>query len=106
MYSTAWSKVSLRDKYKNVLKDIYPGTYQFFTYDNSFRYWGDNFDAKKIVDSGTKVYLYLDHKNDELLERTLSKLHEVSETDFMAESELLFHNTITDETIYQLHLFL
>jgi hypothetical protein len=103
MYSTAWSKVSLRDKYKNVLKDIYPKTYQFFTYDNSFKYWGDKFDAKKIADSVTKVYLYLDHKDEKLLERTLSKLHEVSETDFMAESVLLFHNTITDETIYQLH---
>lgn len=106
MYSTAWSEVNLRNRYQNVLKNLYPETYQFFTYDNSFKYWGDNFNAKKIIDSGKKVYLYLDHNNDELLERTLSKLHEVSDTDFTIKSELIYYNTITDETVRQLHFYL
>lgn len=102
MYSTAWTKMRLRDKYKNVLKDIYPKTYQFFTYDNYFKYWGEKFDTNKITDSGIKVYLYLDHKDDKLLEKTLDKLHEVSGTEFKVKSELLFHNTVTNEAIYQL----
>lgn len=104
MYSTAWSKNELKPQYAEVLRKLYPFTYQHTTWDDKFQYWGEKFDAKKIIDSGKKVYLYIERNDEELYNRTLLKIQKESETGFIAERELLFLNEVNNEVIYQLKL--
>ena len=102
MYSTAWSKPTLLPTYAEVLGKLYPFTYQYTTWDDRFRYWGETFDAQKIIDSGKKVYLYIERDDEKLYNKTLLKIQGESKTDFTTERELLYKNPINDEVIYQL----
>jgi hypothetical protein len=104
MYSTAWSKNEMKPQYAEVLGKLYPDTYQHTTWDDRFQYWGEKFDAQKIINSGRKVYLYIERNDEELYNRTLIKIQKESETGFTAERELLFLNAVNNEVIYQLKL--
>lgn len=102
MYSTVWSERNLQEKYKSVLNGIYPGNYQFFTFDSTMKYWGDKFDVQKIIESGKKVYLYVDRNDEEVYSRTINKLIEENGASFEVERELIFLNDKTAEIIYSL----
>jgi hypothetical protein len=102
MYSTVWSERHLQEKYKSILNEIYPGNYQFFTFDSTMKYWGDKFNAKTIIESGKKVYLYLDRNDEEVYSRTINKLIEENGAPFEVEREMIYLNDYTTEIIYNL----
>lgn len=102
MYSTVWSERKLQEKYKGILNGIYPGNYQFFTFDGTMKYWGEKFSVKRITESGKKVYLYLDRNDEEVYSRTINKLIEENGTPFEVEREMIFFNDKTSEIIYRL----
>lgn len=102
MYSTVWASHKKQDEYKPILAGLYPYTYNFFTWDNSIRYWGEKFNSEKAASSGKKIYLYLERNEEELYKRTISKLQEESGTTFTVERELIYLNDKTSEIIYRL----
>jgi hypothetical protein len=66
------------------------------------KYWGDKFDVQKIIESGKKVYLYVDRNDEEVYSRTINKLIEENGASFEVERELIFLNDKTAEIIYSL----
>jgi uncharacterized membrane protein len=102
MYSTVWANHVKREEYVSILGKFYPTTYNFFTFDNTFRFWGEKFNAKKIIDSGKKTYLYLERNEEELFSRSINKLIEENIDTFEVERELVYLNDNTTEIIYQL----
>lgn len=102
MYSTVWANHRKQEEYKPVLNKLYPDTYNFFTWDNSMRYWGEKFNAENAASSGKKIYLYLERNEEELYNRTISKLQEENGAPFNVERELIFLNDKTSEIIYRL----
>ncbi len=106
MYSMAWAPNHKKAEYTSVLGKLYPNTYNYFTWDNTLRYWADKFDAQKIIESGKPVYLYLERNEDELYEKTISKLKEINSNDFTVEREKLYFNPETNEIIFKLNFSL
>ena len=104
MYSTVWASHKKQEEYKPILARLYPDAYNFFTWDNSMRYWGEKFNAQKAAGSGKKIYLYLERNEEELYNRTISKLQEENGAPFAAEKTLVYENPATKEVIYQLNL--
>jgi hypothetical protein len=102
MYSTVYANHAKREEYATILGLLYPTTYNYFTFDNTFRFWGEKFNARKIIDSGKKTYLYLERNEEELFNRTINKLIEESVDTFEVERELIYLNEKTAEIIYQL----
>lgn len=102
MYSTVWSERHLQEKYKSILNKIYPGNYQFFTFDSTMKYWGEKFNAKTIIESDKKVYLYLDRNDEEVYSRTINKLIEENGAPFEVKREMIYLNDYTEEIIYSL----
>jgi hypothetical protein len=102
MYSTVWASHKKQEEYKPILARLYPDTYNFFTWDNSMRYWGEKFNAQKVTESGKNVYLYLERNEEELYNRTISKLQEENGGEFMTEKDTVFLNDKTGEIILKL----
>ncbi len=102
MYSTVWANHAKREEYASILGKLYPTTYNFFTFDNTFRFWGEKFNANNIIDSGKKTYLYLERNEEELYDRSINKLIEENIDTFEIERELIYLNDKTSEIIYQL----
>ncbi len=102
MYSTVWANHAKREEYANILGKLYPTTYNYFTFDNTFKYWGEKFNAKKIIDSGKKTYLYLERNEEELFNRSINKLIEENGAPFESEREMIYFNDKTNEVIYRL----
>ncbi len=101
MYSTVWASYKKREEYAPILAKLYPNTYNFFTWDNTMKYWGEKFNAKKIIDSGKKVYLYLERNEEELYNRTISKLSEENGSPFEIEKDTVYFNPKTTEIVFQ-----
>ncbi len=89
--------------YEEKLDKIYPNTYQYFTWDNTIKYWGTEFNPKEIIESGKPVYLYLQKNTDELYNRTINKFFE-NHKEYMVQKKLLFENSRNGEAILQLFL--
>lgn len=102
MYSTVWANRAKREEYASILGKLYPTTYNYFTFDNTFRFWGEKFNARKIIDSGKKTYLYLERNEEELFNRSINKLIEENNDTIEVERELIYLNEKTAEIIYQL----
>lgn len=102
MYSSVWASNEKRMEYAPILGKLYPNTYNYFTWDNTIKYWGEKFDAQKIIDSGKPVYLYLERNEEELYRKTVAKLAEESATKFQVSSKTVYLNPKTTEIIYQL----
>lgn len=102
MYSTVWASHQKREEYQPILAKLYPNTYNFFTWDNTLRFWGEQFDAQKMMESGKKIYLYLERNEEELYQRTISKLVEENSDPFTAERTIVYNNPATNEIIYLL----
>ncbi len=101
MYSTVWASHKKREEYAPILAKLYPNTYNFFTWDNTMKYWGEKFNAQKIIDSGKKVYLYLERNEEELYNRTISKLSEENGSPFEIEKDTVYFNPKTTEIVFQ-----
>lgn len=84
------------------LNKIYPDTYFYFTWDNTIKYWGNQFDPIEVINSGKPVYLYLEKNTDELYQKTISKLDPNSTIEFSKNT--IFVNKKNHEAIYQLTL--
>ena len=102
MYSTVWANHKKQEEYKPILNKLYPDTYNFFTWDNSMRYWGEKFNAQKAVNSGKKIYLYLERNEEELYNRTISKLQEENGAPLNIQNDTVFLNNKTGEIIFRL----
>ncbi len=102
-YSLIWAPYEKRQEWAPVLDKLYPYTYNYFSWDNSLRYWVKPFDAGEIINSGRNVYLYLERDDESLFEKTLTKLKEESVTPFSFESELLYKNPNNSDVLYLVH---
>lgn len=100
LYSTAWAANKLKPHYTECLLKLYPNTYQYTTWNDKFQHWGDLFDPTDILKKNLPVYLYLEKKSDELLNKTIAKLDPKTEFDFNWEE--VFLNKNNNEAIYQL----
>jgi len=87
------------------LDKIYPYRYFYFTWDNTIKYWGQEFDPKVIACSGKPIFLYLEQNKDELYDRTIKKLLE-NHPEFSAQKEVLFENHKNGESVLRLSLSL
>lgn len=101
MISYAWSG-GHQKYYTETLAKLYPDSYLFFTWDNTFRFWGTELNMARINDSKKPVFVYLENDDPELYQKTIDRL------DFIPDSikvtpEMLFQNEKTKETIYQLN---
>lgn len=101
MYSFSMGGKNWPD-YKEKLNKLYPDTYQYFTWDNSLRYWGKPFDPHTATASGKPVYLYLEKNRQELYNRTIHKLFE-NHKGYTVKKKLLFVNPQNGEAILQLY---
>ncbi len=88
--------------YKEKLNKLYPDTYQYFTWDNTIKYWGKDFNPNEIIASGKPVYLYLQKDKKELYNRTIHKLFK-SYKGFAVKKRLIFKNPQNGEAILQLY---
>jgi len=101
-FSTVWSAAALRDKYVEKLAELYPNTYQYTTWDGKFIYWDTPFNPEKIIEDNIPVYLYLEKNTNELYEKTIDKLKEITEKTFSVQKKLLFENHVNGEGLLQL----
>ncbi len=101
MYSFSMGGKSL-PHYKEKLNALYPDVYQYFTWDNSIRYWGKKFDPDTVVRSNKPVYLYLQKNSKTLYRRTLQKFFGDT-MPFTIRKKLLFENPENKEAILQLY---
>jgi hypothetical protein len=85
------------------LNRIYPNTYQYFTWDNTIKYWGKDFNPDEIIESEKPVYLYLEKNNTELYQRTIAKFFEAS-NNYKVEKDLIFQNPVNGEGILRLYI--
>ena len=105
MYSFVWANNEKRQEYTVNLGKLYPNTYNYFTWDNTLKYWGEKFNAQKIIDSGNPTYLYLERNEEDLYNKTINKLIEENGAQFQLNRELVYLNPITTEIIYRLTFF-
>ncbi len=87
--------------YKEKLDKLYPDVYQYFTWDNSLRYWGKPFIPDTVVSSGKPVYLYLQENSKTLYNRTIKKLLG-NHKGYSVSKKLLFENPKNGEAVLQL----
>jgi hypothetical protein len=69
---------------------------------NENRQSQEKFNAQKVTESGKNVYLYLERNEEELYNRTISKLQEENGGEFMTEKDTVFLNDKTGEIILKL----
>lgn len=87
--------------YREKLAAIYPNIYQFFTWDNTIKYWGKEFNPDEITESNKPVFLYLEKNTEELYNKTILKLLEKNKG-YSVDKKLLFENPANGEGILQL----
>jgi hypothetical protein len=102
MYSMAWACNAKKAEYAPILGKLYPFVYCYSTWDNTLKTWGEGFDANKISNSGKNVYLYLERNDEELYNKTISKLIEVNRVPFEVNREQVYLNPKTTEVIYRI----
>src|SRR5665648_28314 len=85
--------------YREKLAAIYPKTYQFFTWDNTIKYWGQDFNPA----NGEQLFIYLENDSNVLLQKTLNKFFE-GKTYQPDKLDTLFLNPINHEIIYETHI--
>jgi hypothetical protein len=101
-YSMVWGNHKKQEEYKPILNRLYPNAYSHFTWDNSMKYWGEKFNVQRIIESEKKTFLYLERNEEELYNRTITRLIEEDGSPFFANRELIYLNPNTTEIIYQL----
>ncbi len=89
--------------YKKKLNKLYPLTYQYFTWDNTIKYWGKAFYPDSIVASGKPVFLYLEKNTKALYNKTIHKFF-ARYPDFTIKKKLIFENPENGEAILQLFI--
>lgn len=82
--------------YREKLATIYPKTYQFFTWDNTIKYWGTDFDPA----DGDQFFMYLENDTPELLDRAMKKFFE-GKSYQPGKLDTLFLNPFNHEIIYE-----
>jgi hypothetical protein len=87
--------------HRETLDKLYPDRYFYFTWDDTIKRWGSDFDPRLIAGSGKPVFLYLEKDDEELYERTERKLLE-RYPGVRIRKENLFHNGGNGEGILQL----
>lgn len=101
-YSIVWANHKKREEYAAVLDKLYPHTFNYFTWDNTIKYWGEKFNTQRVIDSGKPVYLYLERNEEDLYQKTINKLGEENGAPVQVNRELIYLNPKTTEIIYRL----
>ena len=73
-----------------------------FTWDNTLKFWGKEFNPEEIINSEKPVYLFLEKNNPDLYDRTMAKLLE-NYKGFSVTNKLLFENQVNKEAFLQLY---
>ena len=102
MYSACWAGPRYYD-YAETLSRLYPDTYQYFTWDNSVKHFGPEFNPEQIMASNKPVYLYLENDTPELLQKTMNKFFEGTSHQ-PGKLDTLFLNPTSHEIIYELKI--
>ncbi len=105
MFSYCWASHRRRPAYKSVLSKLYPNTYQYFTFDNTLKYWSEKLTLEKLTDTTKNVILYLEKNDTELYDRSIKKLQNEVKIDFHCDSILLYENQNNQEVLYRLKIF-
>jgi len=50
LFGTAWLANPLKPRYNETFAKLYPRTYQYTTFDDRFRFWGEEFNTAKIIE--------------------------------------------------------
>ncbi len=88
--------------YNSKLNKLYPNTYQYFTWDNSLKYWGEKFDQNEVAKSGKPIYLYLEKNNKKLLKKAIYRFFPDSNFNKRIKAKLIFENPVNGEGVVQL----
>ena len=88
--------------YNSKLNKLYPNTYQYFTWDNSLKYWGKKFDQNEVAKSGKPIYLYLEKNNKKLLKKAIYRFFPDSNFNKRIITKLIFENPVNGEGVVQL----
>jgi len=102
MYSACWAGPRYND-YKDILAKLYPDTYQYFTWDNTIKYFGPEFNPAKIIESKKPVYLYLENDTPELMKKTMDKLF-LPKDSVSVLPDKIYRNEKTNEGLYALQV--
>jgi hypothetical protein len=100
LYSTIWSIHSLKPKYNDLLEKMYPKTYQYTLWGDNFHYWGESFNAEKIIEKEKPVYLLLENDNAGLYDKTMDKIF----MNYNINKTLIFENHVTREQVFKLFI--
>ncbi len=102
-FSTVWSAASARERYREILGEIFPNTYQYTTWDGKFIHWGEPLNLKKIIDENIQVYVYLENNSEELYQKSIDKIFP-EEEQLTVNAEHIFTNSINGEAIVKLDI--
>jgi len=101
LYSTAWAANKLKPHYYEHLLKLYPNIYQYTTWNDKFQHWGDQFEPADLLKKNLPIYVYLEKKSDELLNKTIAKLDPKNEFEF--DRKEIYLNPINNEVLYRLN---
>ena len=102
-FGTVWSAAAARERYREILGELFPNTYQYTTWDGNFIYWADAFDPVKIINERVPVYMYLENNSEELYRKAMEKVFPDNEV-YSVEASRLFFNSVNGEVIYKINL--
>lgn len=88
--------------YQPYLQALYPDSYFYFLWDNSFVSWNEAFDPEQIISSERKVYLYIENTDESFYQKVVDKLTEITNRQFGIDREHLYTNPETSETLFRL----
>ena len=100
-FGTVWSAASARDRYRHILGELFPDTYQYTTWDGRFIYWGEPVNQEKIAEENIPVYLYLEKNSGELFQQSIDKIFPDSDS-LRINAQNLFTNPKNGEIIIRL----
>lgn len=102
MFSDAYSG-RLHKHVQPVLKELYPGSYFHFTWDNTLRTWGQAWDSLGIFDRGKPVYLFIENDSQASLDHSMKFFFGEAGINGSVTAERKFQNQHTKEAIYLLY---
>ncbi len=102
-FSTVWSASSARERYRNILGELFPNTYLYTTWDGKFIHWGEPLNTDKISRENIPVYIYLEKNTQELYDMTINKIFPDKER-ITLNAEPIFVNSVNGEALVKLNV--
>jgi hypothetical protein len=93
----------LKTTFLEDLRGMYPNTYFYYNWTDSFYFWDLFLDASDFVDLKKPIYIFIGDGKEENLEAILNRLR-VAFQDYQPQLNLLHHFTDPDEYFYEVIL--